>query len=63
MIIQEMAKEHIDSVIEINNISFTTDAWNEQGFYREFSLEYSKKLVGVKDGNVIVFGVMIKKLL
>ncbi len=57
MIIEEMAKEHIDQVIEINNLSFTTDAWNEQGFYREFSLDYSKKWVGIEDGKVAVYAV------
>ncbi|MGC9287314.1 MAG: ribosomal protein S18-alanine N-acetyltransferase [Hydrogenobaculum sp.] len=57
MIITEMTKEHIDEVIEINNLSFTTDAWNEQGFYREFSLEYSKKWVGLEDGKVVAYAI------
>ncbi|WP_459893187.1 ribosomal protein S18-alanine N-acetyltransferase [Hydrogenobaculum acidophilum] len=57
MTITEMTKEHLDEVIEINNISFTTDAWNEQGFYREFSLDYSKKWVGIEDGKVVVYAI------
>jgi len=57
MIITEMTKEHVDEVIEINNLSFTTDAWNEQGFYREFNLDYSKKWVGLEDGKVIVYAI------
>jgi len=57
MIITEMTKEHLDEVIEINNLSFTTDAWNEQGFYREFNLDYSKKWVGLEDGKVIAYAI------
>jgi len=57
MTIKEMTKEHVDEVIEINNLSFTTDAWNEQGFYREFSLDYSRKWVGIENRKVVVYAI------
>ncbi len=51
--IENLTKEDVESVIEINNNSFTTDAWNKEGFYREFSLEYSRKWVLKVDEKVV----------
>ena len=57
MIIENMTTEHIGSVMEIENESFS-NGWSEQSFLSELQKENSYKFVAVENGEVMGYCVL-----
>ena len=57
MIIEEMRKEHLRSVMEIEQSSFS-NGWSEQSFIEELEKQSSHKFVAVENSQVIGFCVL-----